>query len=154
MKKLMAVISLLALLGAAASAAAQVPQDPAGPQGLAGQGRGGRFARMYNPQTVETVSGEVVRVEKKAPGRRGFQGVHLILKTDKETISVHLGPSRYLEQQKITFAPQDRIEVTGSRITFRGQPALIAAEVQKGDRVIKLRDASGVPVWAGRAGQR
>jgi hypothetical protein len=30
-----------------------------------------------------------------------------------------------------------------------GKPALIAAEVKKGDEVMKLRDANGVPAWSG-----
>lgn len=29
------------------------------------------------------------------------------------------------------------------------QPAVIAVEVRKGDRTLTLRDASGIPVWAG-----
>ena len=33
-------------------------------------------------------------------------GVHLILKTEKETIPVHLGPSRYLEQARNHLCPQ------------------------------------------------
>jgi hypothetical protein len=41
------------------------------------------------------------------------------------------------------------VEVTGSRITYEGQPAIIAGEVKKGGQVLKLRDAAGVPAWAG-----
>jgi hypothetical protein len=42
-----------------------------------------------------------------------------------------------------------RVEVKGSCITFGGNPAIIAAEVKKGDDVMKLRDDNGVPAWAG-----
>jgi hypothetical protein len=42
-----------------------------------------------------------------------------------------------------------RIEVKGSRVTFEGKPALIAAEVRKGDEVLKLRDEAGMPLWSG-----
>ena len=76
-------------------------------------------------------------------------GVHFTLKTEKETIPVHLGPSWYMEEQAVSFAPGDKVEVTGSRITYQGQPTIIAAEVKKGGQVLKLRDAAGVPVWAG-----
>ncbi len=72
-----------------------------------------------------------------------------MLKTDKETISVHLGPGWYIEKQDINIEPKDKIEATGSRITFGGKPAIIAAEVKKGDEVLKLRDENGFPVWAG-----
>ncbi len=32
---------------------------------------------------------------------------------------------------------------------MEGKPALIAAEVKKGNEVMKLRDANGVPAWSG-----
>lgn len=45
--------------------------------------------------------------------------------------------------------PGDKVEVTGSRITFQDKPAIIAAEVKKGDEILKLRDGNGFPAWAG-----
>lgn len=36
----------------------------------------------------------------------------------------------------------------GSRVTFQGKPAVIAAEVKKGDEVLKLRDETGLPAWS------
>lgn len=77
------------------------------------------------------------------------QGVHLTLKTYKEIISVHLGPWWYIENRDIRIEPKDKIEVAGSRITYQGKPAIIAANVKKGDEVLKLRDENGLPVWAG-----
>ena len=43
----------------------------------------------------------------------------------------------------------DLVVVKGSRVTFAGNPAIIAAEVKKGDAVLKLRDENGFPAWAG-----
>ena len=122
--------------------------------GQAGPGRGGGRGAgpgLYNPATVETVSGVVQRVEqvKGKGGGRGY-GIHLLLKTDKEEIAVHLGPGWYVEKQPLKIAPQDQIEVRGSRITYEGKPAIVAAEVKKGDQVLKLRDAAGIPAWGGR----
>jgi len=109
----------------------------------------GQYGRMYDPKTVETAKGEVVSVEKFATTNGMSAGVHLLLKTEKETISVHLGPSWYLENQDAQVEPKDKIEITGSRLTLDGKPVLIAAEVKKGDGVLKLRDENGVPMWAG-----
>jgi hypothetical protein len=117
-----------------------------------GMGPGAGYGRIYNPQTVETVSGQVVSIDKMSRGR--YQGVHLTVKTDKETIAVHLGPSWYLDQQKITFSPKDTLEITDSRVTFDGKPTIIAAEVKKGGQNLKLRDASGIPMWAGQGRRR
>jgi hypothetical protein len=120
-----------------------------------GMGRGagpGPGGRMYDPKTVETVSGEVLRVEavQGRGGRGGGHGVHLILKTDTGEVPVHLGPSWYLDKQGLKVTPGDHLEVRGSRITFEGKPAIIAAQVKKGDRSFTLRDDSGVPAWSGR----
>ena len=139
----MGVIAILSLIFINASWA----QQGKGP----GRGWGAGNGRIYNPQTVETLSGEVVSVES-IPGKGGGQagGVHLTLKTDKETLPVHLGPSWYLNKQTLKIGPQDKIEVTGSRVVFGSKPAIIAAEVKKGDQVLKLRNQAGIPQWAGQ----
>jgi hypothetical protein len=148
MKKICTIVTTIGILSLLMAAAGWA-QPGMGPG--SGQGRGmGAYNRMYNPKTVETLSGEVVSVEKFTPGRRMSYGVHLTLKTEKETIPVHLGPSWYMEKQGITFATGEKVEVTGSRITYQGQPTIIAAEVKKGGQVLKLRNAAGVPVWAGQ----
>ena len=77
------------------------------------------------------------------------KGVHLVVKTDKGDVSAHLGPQWYLENQDVKIEPKDKVEIKGSRVTMQGQPVLIAAEVKKGDEVLKLRDDAGIPLWAG-----
>ena len=115
-----------------------------------GLGRaGGRQGyRAYNPKTVETLSGEVTKIENITSRRSGFFGIHVLLKTDAEEISVHLGPSWYLDKQEVQIHTGDKIEVTGSRITFDNKPAILAATVKKGDLVLKLRDENGFPLWS------
>ena len=106
--------------------------------------------RNYDSKTVETIQGKVVSVEKM-PSRRGHgYGVHLMVQTDKETIAVHLGPARYVEKQTPRIETNDTISVTGSRVKVDGKPALIAAEVKKGNEILKLRGENGVPMWSGR----
>jgi len=118
-------------------------------RGSGGWGMGSQYNRMYDPKTVGTISGEVISVDMITPMKGMSQGVHLTLKTDKEIISVHLGPWWYIENRDIRIEPKDKIEVAGSRITYQGKPAIIAAKVKKGDEVLKLRDENGLPVWAG-----
>jgi hypothetical protein len=118
-------------------------------KGSGGWGSGSQYNRMYDPKTVETISGEVMRVDKILPTKGMTYGAHMVVKTDTETISVHLGPAWYLESQDVKIERKDQVEITGSRITFRGKPAIIAAEVKKGEEVLKLRDEDGFPVWSG-----
>jgi hypothetical protein len=120
-----------------------------------GPGGGGPQGRFYDPKTVETVSGEILGLDTFS-GRHGMAGVHANLKTDKgETIPVHLGPAWYLDKQSVTLKQGDKVTVRGSRITFDGKPAIIAAEVTRQGQTLRLRDDNGVPVWAGgrRRGQ-
>jgi hypothetical protein len=118
-------------------------------RGSGGWGMGSGYQRMYDPATVETVSGTVASVEKVAPMKGMHAGIHLMVKTDKETVDVHLGPDWYIERLDAKIQKGDRIEVKGSRVTIEGKPAIIAAEVKKGDNVLVLRDSSGIPAWAG-----
>lgn len=118
-------------------------------RGSGGWGMGTAYQRMYNPATVETLTGTVESVDKITPMKGMMYGIHLLLKTDKETISVHLGPAWYIERLDTKIEKGDKIEVKGSRVTFAGKPAIIAAEVKKGDSVLVLRDSAGIPAWAG-----
>jgi hypothetical protein len=146
--KVLLSIGTVALVVAAADSFAQ-----RGPgmmwRGSGGWGAGSPYNKMYDPKTVETVTGEVVSVSQITPNKGMGAGVHMILKTSKETISVHLGPGWYLENQDVKIEAKDKVEVKGSKITFGGTPAIIAMEVKKGDEVLKLRDDAGYPVWAG-----
>lgn len=123
MRVVVTLISLLSLFWVADSFAQRGMKW----RGSGGWGPGSQYNRMYDPKTVETNSGEVVSVDE-TPSMRGMSsyGVHLLLKTEKETISVHLGPGWFIENQDIPIAPNDKIAVKGSRITFEGEPAIIS----------------------------
>lgn len=118
-------------------------------RGSGGWGMGSQYSRLYNPATVETVSGTVESVDKVTPMKGMYYGIHLLVKTDKETIPVDLGPGWYIERLDTKIERGDKIEVKGSRVAFSGKPAIIAAEVKKGDNTLVLRDSAGVPAWAG-----
>jgi len=150
MKKFSLVIAIAfgAILLASISSYAQ-PRPGMMWRGSGGWGPGTPYNRMYDPKSVETISGEVTSVDRITPFKGMVGGVHMNVKTDKETISVQLGPSYYLENQDVKIEAKDKVEVKGSRVSFGGKPAIIAAEVKKGDEVLKLRDDAGFPVWSG-----
>ena len=119
-------------------------------QGNRGWGEDSKYTRMYDPNNIETISGKVVTVYTFTPMGGMSNGLHVRVRTDNETIDVHLGPVWYLENQDIKIEPNDRIEVKGSRISLTGQPSLIAGEIKKGEATLILRDTNGFPVWSGR----
>jgi hypothetical protein len=107
------------------------------------------YGKMWDAGTVETLKGQVVTVEKYVPGRGGTVfGLRLTMQTDSESVSVILGPAWYIEAQQFKFEPGDTLEVKGSRMSAQGQPAMIAAEVKKGDKSLKLRNETGNPLWS------
>lgn len=150
MKKIDAsfLIAGLAMLAIAVSSYAQ-PRGGMMWRGSGGWGPGSPYNKMYDPKTVETITGEVTRVDRITPTKGMSGGIHMLVKTDKETIWVQLGPIWYLENQDVKIEPKDKVEVKGARVTFGGKPAIIAAEVKKGDEVLTLRDDNGFPVWSG-----
>ncbi|MGB3639196.1 MAG: hypothetical protein WBA39_16710 [Rivularia sp. (in: cyanobacteria)] len=109
----------------------------------------GRYGRMYNVKTVETVRGKVVSVDAFIPRRGMSHGVHLQVETQKGIIPVHLGPAWYIENQEITIKPEDKVEIKGYLINFARKPAIIAAEVKKGNMTLVLRSEDGFPMWSG-----
>ncbi len=148
MKKIGILVTVMAMVGFL-TAVDSFAQKGMKWKGSGGWGMGSQYNRMFNPNTVETLAGEVVGVEAITPMKGMSYGVHLMLKTEKETLSVHLGPGWFVENQDVKIEAKDKVEVTGSRVTFDGKPAIIAAQVKKGDGTLVLRDGNGFPVWSG-----
>jgi hypothetical protein len=144
------IIGLVVAVSMVLTASMALAQPWRGWRGSGGWGMGTNYQRLYNPATVETLSGTVESVNKVTPMRGMYYGIHLTLKTDKgETIDVHLGPGWYIERLDTKIEKGDHIQVSGSRVTISGKPAIIAAEVKKGDTTLVLRDSAGIPAWAG-----
>ena len=145
MNKLITGTVLLLSLGVGLSVArAQPPQW----RGGGGWGATGTYGRLFDPKTVQTLHGTVTVVEQ-VQSRGMSPGIHVQLRTSRETIWVHLGPSWFLENQDVVLKVGDRVRVRGSRVKWGGKPAVIAMTVTKGEMTIQLRDAAGVPYWAG-----
>jgi hypothetical protein len=92
----------------------------------------------------------MIAVSITAPAGNGMGGgTHLVLKTDTGTFDVHVGPSRWLSQQKYAFSQNDRIEVTGARETINDTDSIVAREIKRDGQTMTLRSADGRPLWSG-----
>lgn len=111
--------------------------------------RADAFSRVYDVNTVETVSGRVLAVQHIASSRRGSYGEHLILKTRTGRLVVHLGPNWFMQRQTLQIKPHDELTVTGFRVLLAGKPVLIAARISRAHETMVLRDVQGLPVWRG-----
>jgi len=113
-----------------------------------GQNENRRGIPNYDPKTEVTTRGVIQDVQQQT-GRQGWSGTHLTLKSDAETLDVHVGPSSYIAQQQFSFAKGDAIEVVGSRVTIADKEALIAREITKDGKTLVLRNTQGIPQWSG-----
>jgi hypothetical protein len=107
----------------------------------------GRMPR-YDPATEITVKGTVEAVTTRSH-LNGMERLRLTVKTEKETMEVHVGPAWFLAQNKMIFAKGDQVEVTGSHVRFGDREWLIAREVIMGEQKMTLRDKGGRPMWFG-----
>lgn len=104
--------------------------------------------RYYDPKTETTIKGTIQEVQEHT-GRRGQTGTHLLLATDAGPLEVHVGPSAYLAKKQFSFAKGDEIQVLGSKVSLGGKDALLAREITKQGKSLVLRNAQGIPEWAG-----
>jgi hypothetical protein len=116
----------------------------------------------YDPNNEAILTGTVADIRGGGPGRLGWlMRVHtfglghkpaddkqLLMKTDTDTIRIHLGPTAFLNSQKIEIKEGDRLVVTGSRVTLGDSQVVLAREIRKGDTVWTLRNAAGQPLWS------
>jgi hypothetical protein len=148
----MVVVVCLALAG---PGLAQTGPGGTGMGGGMGMGAG-MGPRLYNSQTVATVTGQVEKLEdlpSMGGGKgQGMQYRGFTLKTDQGSLMVHLGPGWYLDEKKFAVKAGDTVSATGSQVTLNNQPALIAREVKVNDMTLKLRDDQWLPVWRGMGG--
>jgi hypothetical protein len=130
----------LLVVGAASVVAAQT------------MGMGRRASPMYDMTTETTIVGTVERIETVTGcrGCSGWGGTHVVVNTDKEPITVVVGPTRYLAEMAIAFTHGDSVEVLGSRVTINTEPVLIARQIKRGGDTWTVRDQSGRPLWSGR----
>jgi hypothetical protein len=107
---------------------------------------------IYNPKTETTFTGVIEKVSE-VPGPGRGTGTHLVVKGDKETMEVHVGPTWYLNQKGYSFAKDDKIEVVGSKVQYGGTDVIVARKITKGDTTWTLRNEQGIPLWS-RQGDR
>jgi hypothetical protein len=132
-----------ALLGGLLTAApllAQATVPPAKPAP-------GAKAPEYDPKAEITFKGTIEDYHESQV-RGDHPGLHLIVKTETETIEVHACPVRYMKELDFPLEKGDEVTIVGSRPGGTG--IVVAREITKGQATLTLREKSGAPVWVGR----
>jgi hypothetical protein len=84
-----------------------------------GNARGG--AGQYNAATETTITGTVDDVQNLAGPANGPGGLHLMVRGDRGTYDVHLGPAAYITSKHWEFAKNDSVTIKGSKMTAQGR---------------------------------
>jgi hypothetical protein len=100
----------------------------------------------YDPIAEVDISGTVISV-REVPRGSALSGLHLVVSTENGEIESYLGPADFIREFDVTFAKGDRVNIVGSRVTFRGTRVVLARQVRKGDVCLYLRDDNGYPNW-------
>jgi hypothetical protein len=100
----------------------------------------------YDPATETKLKGTVAEL-KFVPPSGAKTVAYLVIKSGADTIQVFLCPKTFLDQMGTTFKPEDKVEVTGSKVKQDGEDLILAREVDKGDDMLTLRFKDGKPAW-------
>ncbi len=134
---------------AAPLAMAQAPPDPAAPapappaQAPSAKAPATK-APEYDTKAVVTIKGVVEEVHESKM-RGDHPGLHLVLKTETETVEVHACPVRFMSDLEFVIEKGDTLTIEGSRPDPAG--IVVAREITKGQTSLILRDKTGAPVW-------
>jgi hypothetical protein len=82
---------------------------------------------VYSTSNEESLQGVVQDVQEIYRPISGDEETHLLVKTQDGTLQIHVSPTRFLRDKKLSFSKGDQIQVVGSRIIYNGHEALIAA---------------------------
>ena len=117
-----------------------------------GQGSADPYKTIFDSKTIKTISGQVIKVDQvPEPGFGLEMRLTVFIEQNKEILPVYLGPAFYIvgfEHAK-GFHIGDKVTVTGSQVTGRGEPFMLATTVKRGNEVLRLRDKDGTPEWVG-----
>lgn len=101
------------------------------------------YREIFDPKTIETVTGKIVRVEY-------YDQIRLVLYTDaKKPVLVVVGPIGFFESQGKILTRGNLVTITGSIVTFDDTPIMIATTIKEGNEELQLRDKEGHPFWIG-----
>ncbi|MHB8909824.1 MAG: PRC-barrel domain-containing protein [Syntrophales bacterium] len=109
------------------------------------------YKEIFDSKTMRTVSGEVIRVDH-VPEPGFDMDIRLTVFVEKkEILPVYLGPAFYIvgSEQGKYFKRGDKVTVTGSQVTVRGETFILATTVKRGNEILRLRGEDGTPGWVG-----
>ena len=109
------------------------------------------YKNIFDSKTIKTISGQVIKVDQVYQPGVGLEMRLTVFVDNKDVLPVYLGPAFYIvdyERGK-EFKIGDKVTVTGSQVTVRGELFMLATTVKRGNDALRLRDKDGTPQWVG-----
>lgn len=105
-------------------------------------------APKYDPAAEVSIKGVVQEVKDFQCPVSGGMGAHLVVKTDKGPVTVHLALSKFLSEYGFGFAKGDEVQIIGAKAKVGGdEDAILARQVERGNQTFTFRDKKGKPLW-------
>jgi hypothetical protein len=139
---LLAVLCVSVLASGDVSARRRVAQ-----KGAQGWGADSEYNRLYDKGKQASITGEVVTTGTTVPMPGMSYGIYMSVKAVSGTVTVHLAPGWFIENQDFIIAKRDKVTVKGSMVVLNGEDVMFASEVRKENLTLKLRDRNGFPLW-------
>ena len=105
-------------------------------------------APKYDIANEVTIKGVVEEVKDFQCPVSGGMGAHLVVKTDKGLVTVHLALSKFLHEYGFGFAKGDELVITGVKAKVGDdENAFLARQIERGNQTFTFRDKRGRPLW-------
>jgi len=102
----------------------------------------------YDISNEVTIKGVVQEVKDFQCPVSGGMGAHLIVKTDKGVVTVHLALTKFLSEYGFNFAKGDEVVITGIKAKVGDdENSILARKIDRGNQTFTFRDKEGRPLW-------
>jgi len=105
-------------------------------------------APKYDVANELTIKGVIDEVKDFQCPVSGGMGAHLVVKTDKGMVTVHLALSKFMSEYGLSFAKGDEVVITGVKAKVGDdENAILARKIERGNQTFVFRDKEGKPLW-------
>lgn len=105
-------------------------------------------APKYDVANEVTIKGVIDEVKDFQCPVSGGMGAHLVVKTDKGLVTVHLALSKFMSEYGLSFAKGDEVVITGVKAKVGDdENAILARKIERGNQTFVFRDKEGKPLW-------
>jgi len=119
--------------------------------GIVGWEKDSAYNKLYDLDEWDSFKGNVVGFKKIIPLKGMSPGVALLVRDPEsnEVVTVHLGPSPFVNPNRISLRKGEKVKVKGVWAEIDGKEVFMASKVKKGDYYeYKVRlTKDGTPFW-------